>query len=177
MTEWSSLIPSITALSVPAVIAVVLTMLRPRLTRDARTMRRLLVAVGLTICAQALHFVEELVTELYLALPTTFGFPAAPRSLFVQINVTALIVWAVALVGVRQGVVIALLPLWFLGFCEVLNLVLHPALALWTGGYYPGVFTAPLVGALGIWTVVELTRATADTEPNAAQRNRMAFRV
>jgi hypothetical protein len=58
--------------------------------------------------------------------------------------------------------VIALLPLWFLGFCELLNLFLHPFLALKTGGYYSGVVTAPLVGLLGMMTIRELARVTAN---------------
>jgi hypothetical protein len=80
---------------------------------------------------------------------------------FVWANVTALVVWVAALIAVRQGVVIALLPLWFLGFAEVLNLFLHPYLALKTGGYYSGVVTAPLVGVLGMMTTRELARLTA----------------
>jgi len=74
---------------------------------------------------------------------------------------TALVVWIAALTALRQGSVIALLPLWFLGFAELLNLFLHPYLALRTGGYYPGVVTAPLVGVLGIMTIRELARVTA----------------
>ncbi len=61
----------------------------------------------------------------------------------------------------RHGIVFALLPLWFLGFCELLNLFLHPYLALKSGRYYSGVVTAPLVGVLGVLTIRELARVTA----------------
>jgi len=80
MLQSSSLVPTMTALAAPAAAAVILTALRPRLRADLRQSRRLLVVVGLTIAAQALHFGEELLTELYVAFPTTFGFPAAPSS-------------------------------------------------------------------------------------------------
>ena len=161
MSQSSSLIPTMIALAGPATAAVILTALRPGTSPDLRRSRRLLVVVGLTISAQVLHFVEELRTELYVAFPTTFGFPAAPQSVFVWANITALVVWAAALVAVRHGSVIALIPLWFLGFAGLLNLFLHPSLALNAGGYYPGVVTAPLVGVLGIATIRELARVTA----------------
>jgi hypothetical protein len=108
-----------------------------------------------------LHFVEELLTQLYVKFPMTFGFPAAQQSVFVWANISALVVWVAALIAVRRGVVIALLPLWFLGFAGLLNLFLHPYLAWKTGGYYSGVVTAPLVGVLGIMTIRELARVTA----------------
>ena len=161
MPQSSSFIPTLTALAAPAAAALILTASRPRLRADLRQSRRLLVVVGLTIAAQALHFGEELLTELYVAFPTTFGFPAVQQSVFVWVNMTALAVWVAALAALRQGSVIALLPLWFLGFAELLNLFLHPYLALRTGGYYPGVVTAPLVGVLGIMTIRELARVTA----------------
>jgi hypothetical protein len=150
-----------TALAAPAAAAVILTALRPHLPPDERGSRRLVLVVGLTLCAQVLHFFEELLTELYVEFPTTFGFPAAEQAVFVWANITALVVWVAALLAVRQGIVIALLPLWFLGFSELLNLFLHPYLALKTGGYYSGVVTAPLVGVLGIMTIRELARVTA----------------
>jgi len=164
MPQSSSLIPTMVALAAPAAASVILTALRPRLSPDVSRSRRLLLVVGLMIAAQVLHFVEELLTELYIEFPTTFGFPAATRSVFVSANITALAVWVAALVAVREGIVIALLPLWFLGFCEVLNLFLHPYLALRTGGYYSGVLTAPIVGVLGMMTLRELVRVTAKDE-------------
>jgi hypothetical protein len=150
-----------TALALPAAAAFVLTAMRPRLRDDLRRSPRLLLVVGLTISAQVLHFVEEYSMKLYVEFPTTFGYPAAQESVFVSANITALVVWAISLIAVRQGMVIGLLPLWFLGLCEVLNLFLHPYLALRVGGYYSGVVTAPLVGILGILTLRELARVTA----------------
>lgn len=161
MPQSSSLTPTMIALAGPAAAAVILTVLRPHLS-TAVTSRRFLLIVGLTIGAQVLHFTEELLTELYVAFPTTFGYPAAPRSVFVSANITALVVWVAALIAVREGIVIALLPLWFLGFAELLNLFLHPYMALRTGGYFSGVITAPLVGVLGILTIWELAKVTAE---------------
>lgn len=151
-------------LAFPAAAAIVLTALRPRLRMDRAARRRFLLVVGLMIVGQALHFVEELLTQLYIVFPTSFGYPPAAQSAFIWANVTFLGIWAAALVAVREGLVIGLLPLWFLGYAEVLNLFLHPLLALRAGGYYPGVVTAPIVGVLGILTLRELFRITAKND-------------
>lgn len=63
MPQSSSLIPTMTALAAPAAAVVILTALRPRLPPDVRGSQRLLFVVGLTISAQVLHFVEELLTS------------------------------------------------------------------------------------------------------------------
>lgn len=167
MAQSASLIPTMTALALPAIASVLLMALRPRLRPDLRRSRGLLLVVGLTIFAQVLHFLEELRTQLYVAFPTTFGFPPAQQSTFVWVNITALVIWVAALIAIREGIVIGLLPLWFLGFCELLNLFLHPYLALRAGGYYPGVVTAPIAGALGVLTLWELFRVSANDGQDA----------
>ncbi len=161
MAESSSLTPAMIALAFPAAAAVILTALRPHLRVDGAPRRRLLLVVGLMIIGQVFHFIEELYTQLYVQFPTSFGFPPAPQSVFIGANVAFLGIWIAALVAIREGLVIGLLPLWFLGFCEVLNLLLHPFLALRAGGYFSGVATAPIVGMLGMLTLRELFRVTA----------------
>jgi hypothetical protein len=162
VTQSSTLALAIAVLAVPAAAAAILTVMRPRLHPEASRSRRFLVVVGLTIAAQALHFVEELLTELYVVVPTTFELPPVRQSVFVGVNLASLGVWAASLIAVRRGFVIALLPLWFLGLCGVLNFFAHPYMAWTAGGYYSGVLTAPLVGVLGILTLRELTRVTAE---------------
>jgi protein-S-isoprenylcysteine O-methyltransferase Ste14 len=44
------------------------------------------------------------------------------------------------------------------------NAAAHPLLAMRVGGYFPGLLTAPLVGAVGIWLCVRLV-ATAEPRP------------
>ena len=73
MRQSSGLIPTMMALAAPATAAVILTASRLRQPSDVSGDRRLLLVLGLTICAQALHFGEELLTDLYIEFPTTFG--------------------------------------------------------------------------------------------------------
>lgn len=62
-------------------------------------------------------------------------------------NLATLVVWIISLIALRQGIVIGLLPLWFLGLFKLLNLFLHPYLAVKVGGYYSGVATRRLSGS------------------------------
>lgn len=61
------------------------------------------------------------------------------------------------------GAVAALFPLWFLGIAGVANGVAHPALSIRTGGYFPGLVTAPLVGIAGALLIRRLLAVTGDT--------------
>ena len=83
------------------------------------------------------------------------------EAFFVSFNVAWIGIWIVSVRGVRAGYVIALAPLWFLGLAEILNLIAHPLLAIRTGGYFPGLYTVPLVGIAGILLVRELYNATS----------------
>ena len=56
---------------------------------------------------------------------------------------------------------VALFPLWFLGIASVANGLIHPLLALNAGGYFPGLVTSPLVGAVGALLLARLSRVTA----------------
>lgn len=161
MSQPSSYLPSIVVLAPLLIAAVVLTAIRPRLRPEVRVSSRFLVVVGLTIGAQSLHFLEELRFDLFSRFPQVFGLEPVSESSFVSINVTALATWVLSLFAVRAGLVIAVFPLWFLGLAMVLNVLLHPILALRAGGYFPGLLTAPLVGVLGVLSLRQLARVTA----------------
>jgi hypothetical protein len=142
-------------------ISVVLTVKRPHLHPAVRTSRRFAAVVGVTIVAQGLHFVEELRSDLFVRLPETFGLAPFTETAFVWFNAVWLVIWVVALVAVREGIVVAVCPLWFLALAAVLNALAHPLLALRSGGYFPGLWTAPFVGVLGIVMLRALRRVTA----------------
>jgi len=156
----SSLTPPMTALALPLAISLLMTLKRPQIKADVRANRRLFLIVGLTIFFQAIHFVEELFTGLYIDFPVMFGYPPMEFSVFAWINIVLLIIWIISLLAVRRGVLIALFPLWFLGFAELLNLSLHPLAALIVGGYFPGLITGPVAGVFGVLTLRELLRVT-----------------
>jgi hypothetical protein len=137
-----------------------LTVLRPRLNPEIGGSARFCLIVVLSVLAQAAHFIEEFLTRFFVRFPEVFGLQPWSETFFVSFNVVWLGLWVLALVGVRAGIIIAVLPLWFLGLAMVLNVLAHPVLALIAGGYFPGLLTAPLVGALGLLLVRELVRVT-----------------
>ncbi len=161
MAQLSSYLPSILALGSLMLASVVLTFVRPHLRAEVRTSIRFFAVGGLAILVQCLHFLEELRSHFFVRFPEIFGLQPFTETVFVWFNVTWLAIWVIALFAVRAGLVIAVIPLWFLGLAMVLNLFAHPILALRVGGYFPGLLTAPLVGVLGVLVIRELMRVTS----------------
>jgi len=161
MTSFSGYILSSTVLGVLLLASVILTVMRFRLRPEVRTSAQFFAIVGFTILFQCLHFLEELRSHFFLRFPETFGLEPISDTAFVYFNVAWLAVWIVAAFAARTGLVIAVCPLWFLGLAMVLNFFAHPILALRAGGYFPGLLTAPVVGACGFLLIRELIRATA----------------
>ena len=118
----------------------------------------------LLVLAQAAHSIEEYATELYEVFPTArfvsglvsddlaTGF-AVGNALFVAFGL-----WCYAM-PVRSGWPSARGLAWFWVLVEVGNGVLHSALAISRGGYFPGVATAPVLFVLAGWLGVLLTRS------------------
>jgi hypothetical protein len=144
-----SFLPSLIALSAMGVVAMGLTIARGGLHADADALRSAVRVAVLAMILQAGHFVEEAATGLNRRLPEVFGLAPVSMESFVTVNVVALVVWAVSAVALAQGSSWALFPFWFLGVASVANAILHPALSLATGGYFPGLVTSPVVGVAG----------------------------
>lgn len=105
-------------------------------------------AAGLV--AFALHFTEEYVTGFHRALPRLVGYEWTSAQ-FVAFNASWFAVFVISLFGVRRGVRLAYLPLFFFAVGGgLLNGIGHVALALMRGGYFPGLVTAPLMFAAGV---------------------------
>jgi hypothetical protein len=50
------------------------------------------------------------------------------------------------------------------------NAIWHPLLCLATGGYFPGLFTSPFAGIIGVMLLSRLWKLTAPpSKPNAAR--------
>lgn len=79
---------------------------------------------------------------------------------FVSVNLVALAIWVLAVPVLMARSSAALFPLWFLAVASVSNAVLHPALAIADGGYFPGVLTSPVVGVAGLFLLRGLARIT-----------------
>jgi hypothetical protein len=115
------------------------------------------------ILAQGAHSIEEYVTRLYeVFAPARFVSSLISNDLslgFLVANVAlvtfGLWCWAVP---VRFGWRAARGLAWFWTFLETGNGISHSTLALYRGGYFPGVATAPLVLLFAAWLAVLLVR-------------------
>ena len=121
----------------------------------------------LLVLAQAAHSIEEYVTRMYETFaPAHFVSSLISNDLalgFLVFNVAlvtfGLWCWAVPL---RAGWHSVRGFIWFWIVLELGNGIGHLALALWTGGYFSGVITAPLLLLLAAWLGVLQVRPSRD---------------
>ncbi len=155
-----SFVPSIIALSAMAAVALMVTIARGGINADQAALRSAVRMAILAIVCQILHFAEEAGGELNRRFPEFFGLDPVAMDAFVSVNLVALAVWALSVPALLARVSAALFPLWFLAVASVSNALLHPALAIATGGYFPGVLTSPVVGVAGLFLLRGLARIT-----------------
>ena len=121
---------------------------RPRPDVSARD--RVIAIFLIGIAAQSMHFMEEFATEFYVRWPELLGLSPWSAQFFVIFNVTWIAIWALSAAGLRAEIRVALFPTWFFAIGMAVNFVAHPLLALNAGGYFPGLWTCPLVGVIGV---------------------------
>ena len=115
----------------------------------------------LLILAQAVHSIEEYVFRLFDVLAparyvsTLIGLPPATGFLISNslLVLFGLWCWRARVRPRRRG---ARGLAWFWALLEIANGLAHVALAVVAGGYFPGLFTAPLLLGLGAWLVLRL---------------------
>ena len=109
------------------------------------------------VLVQCAHLVEEYLTGFYRALPPIFGSDPWLPSRFLAFNVAWLVVFIVSGVALVHERPLAYLVAIFLALgAGVANGAGHLALALRTGGYFPGVYTGALALAIGIALTLRL---------------------
>ena len=121
--------------------------------------RKVLPAYLVAVCAQSVHLVEEYRAGFYREFPPILG--AAPWSAvaFLLFNVTWLVVFGLVALGLaRRWRPAALVALFLALGGGVLNGLAHVALAIRVGGYFPGLYTAPLVFGAGTYLALRLLR-------------------
>ena len=118
------------------------------------------------IACQCLHFTEEFLTGFYLRVPPFLGFVPWSPEFFVAFNLTWMALWLLGAAGIKKGMRVAFFPVWFFAIGMVGNAIWHPLLCLATGGYFPGLWTSPFGGVIG---VILLTRLRKLTEPAPAR--------
>jgi hypothetical protein len=116
---------------------------------------------GLTLGAQSLHFAEEYVYQFNLQLPALLGLTRWPETFFVAFNFFWLAVWAIAIVSISKLPRAVTFPLWFLAIASAANGIAHPLIAIVVGGYFPGLWSSPLVGILGFVLLRKLSLSTS----------------
>src|SRR5688500_17123890 len=149
-------------LTIAAIAAGVLTFSR-RLETGPRAGNARAVFIAL-IALQALHFTEEYATSFHERFPAFLGLAPWAASFFVAFNAIWLVIWVVAALGLTAGYQLALFPAWFLAIASIGNGIAHPLLALATHGYFPGLWTSPLLAAGGVllWRRLMTTTAPKD---------------
>jgi len=154
------MLPSAIVLGLAALAALSLTLSRPSPDRAAPERRAAARALAVALGLQAAHFAEETATGFHERFPALMGLPAIPLLVFVAFNLAWLGIWLASVPGLRSGRSFALFAAWFLAIAGTLNGVAHPLLALAAGGYFPGLVSAPFVGAASIALGVRLSAAT-----------------
>ncbi|RLQ89237.1 HXXEE domain-containing protein [Notoacmeibacter ruber] len=104
-----------------------------------------------TLAWQFIHFAEEYITGFRSRFPELFGSTPYSAELFVEINMISYFVFVIAFLLVFEGRRrFLLIPvLFFVIYGAIGNAIAHTYWALWSGGYFPGLFTAQLYWVLG----------------------------
>jgi hypothetical protein len=143
-----------------AAIALVLTIVRRPAKNSTNAVDAIILLYLVGVSFQCLHFTEEYVTRFYVRAPEFLGFVAWPSEFFVIFNLVWIALWLLAAVGVKGGMRAAYFPLWFFAIGMVGNAIWHPLLCLATGGYFPGLFTSPFAGIIGVMLLSRLWKLT-----------------
>jgi hypothetical protein len=153
-------------LTVAAAVALALTVYRAPVSAEHARQNQTTALVVACLTIQVAHFIEEYTTRFYQRFPSLVGLVPWSVNFFVVFNVFWLIIWAFSALALSSGARIALFPLWFLAVSMIANGIAHPLLAVASGGYFPGLITAPIEGILGValWMrLMRLTRRTGQT--------------
>src|SRR4051794_15882583 len=148
-----------------AIVALVLSIARKPMKNCSAAIDGIIGLYVVGIACQCLHFTEEFVTGFYIRAPKFLGFVAWSEEFFVTFNLIWIALWLLAAVGIKKQIRIAFFPVWFFAIGMIGNAVWHPLLCLATRSYFPGLFTSPFAGVIGVILLsrlLKLTRATAD---------------
>lgn len=146
-----------------AVVALILTIVRRPRKYSSEEMNGIIGLYLVGIACQCLHFTEEFVTGFYVRAPEFLGFVAWSTEFFVTFNLVWIALWLLGAVGMRKGLRIAFFPVWFFAIGMVGNALWHPLLCLATRGYFPGLFTSPFAGVIGVLLLSRLWKLTSRT--------------
>jgi hypothetical protein len=116
--------------------------------------------LALATAIQGGHFIEEWATDFHIRFPALFGLDPMPLAFFVAFNLTWIVVWIASVPLLKIGRKAAFFAAWFLAMAGMLNGVVHPLLAVVSGGYFPGLISSPFIGLASIRLWRRLCRAS-----------------
>jgi len=114
----------------------------------------------ISAAVEAIHFVEEWSTGFHVRFPALFGLAPWPDRFFAVLCIALVVLWLVAASALVRGKRPALFVAWFFAFTMVVDGLGHSILAVVSIGYFPGLFTSPLVGICGLWLLLRLLDLT-----------------
>jgi hypothetical protein len=160
--EIASFLRGTMALDLMLLVALYLTLTRKPVSADLPARRGLVGLGALAVATQAAHFAEEWATTFYERFPVLLGLEPWSAALWVWFNFSWIGIWGFALlaIGLRLRWRGALFPVWFLAVGCAVNGVAHPLLAVAAGGYFPGLWTSPVAGLVGVLLLGRLGRFT-----------------
>ena len=92
---------------------------------------------------QMLHFAEEYLTNFVVALPSILGQESYPLDYWLSFNMVAYFIFLLGgVVLFKKLKAYAVIPLFFILVGVLFNSVAHLGLAIYSGGYFSGLFTA-----------------------------------
>lgn len=164
--ETLSIVLGTTGLTLAAIVALALTCSRQKVAPESIV--RIRWRGSLAVILQVGHFCEEYIHQFYQSFPAMLGLSPWSKGFFVTFNLVWLFVWAMALAGIAKFPRAAVFPLWFLAIASALNGIIHPLLAVVVTGYFPGLWSSPFVGVIGVLLFRELVSATRqEAKPGA----------
>ena len=157
-------LPSLVVLVVLATIAMnmALTARKKPVAPEAR--RPAAIAFVTAIVLQALHFGEEAATGFHIQFPAVFGLEPMAFYGFFAFNLGWIVILIASVPGLGIGRTGARFAAWFLCLAAITNGIAHPALAFIAQGYFPGLFTSPLLGLAGVQLFRRLRQLQAGAE-------------
>lgn len=112
--------------------------------------QRILPLYLLLVGIQCLHFAEEYVTDFHVEVPKLLGQEPYPLDYWLIFNMVAyffFILGGIAIHNKKNEYM--LVPLFFVVVGVLLNGLGHVLLSIYTGGYFPGLYSALLYVLLG----------------------------
>lgn len=144
-------------LTLTLLVCVVVVLVRPGTARwDVAPVRKFILA---TAGLHVVHLFEETINGFQVRFPELLGLSPWPTPLFLTFNFIWLAFWVAGSFVATAGRSLAVIC-YFLAIASMLNAIAHVGLCVATGGYFPGVWTAPVFGVAGFALYRGLQRAT-----------------